>query len=280
MSSLKIKIRPQRCKRNLLQLLCACLLLQMSFAPPSKAVLDFPDPFPVSFALANLASYPQYLLFTRSSTQDWTLLTGGSRLFQMPDVQPFGVILSGRLLRGRGTWYAAGIHSGAYSEFSSAVAYGRTFLNALYLEIGVALLQVSIENYGSARAGWLDIKSRWRVKPDFTFSFAAYNVNAARFGRDGYEVPRRLVAAGVYRFTERTRGFVELEKDLRYTVMYRFGFIQKVYKPLWLLAGFQGNPDLLSAGFSLDWGSWRASAAFQYHPELGPSQCYGLSLAF
>jgi hypothetical protein len=189
-------------------------------------------------------------------------------------------MLTGELLRGKGTLSATGIQSGAYREISGVVAYGRTFMKALYLEPGIALMQVSIENYGSAWAAWMNIKARWEVQKDLTLSFAWFNINAARFGRDHYEVPRRIVGAGIYRFSSKTSGFVELEKDLRYSLQYRFGFVVNVYKSFWLLAGFQGNPDLLSAGFSLNWGSLRASAAFQYHPELGPSQCYGLSLEF
>jgi hypothetical protein len=89
MSFLKIKISRRCRKRNLLQLLLWYLFLCFLVPAPAYAVLDFPDPYPVPFALGNLASYPEYLFFNPSSQPSRHLITGGSRLFQMPEVQPF-----------------------------------------------------------------------------------------------------------------------------------------------------------------------------------------------
>lgn len=277
---LKIKIETSLRKRKLLQLLLFYLLIALWVPGEVSAVLDFPAPYPAAFALANLTSYPEYLIIPAPAKKSYYFSTGGARLFQMPEIQPYGLSFTGPLFGGRTGFSGIGIQSGAYEEIFLSAAYGRKLIPSLYTEVEGGIMQVSIKNYGTTHSGQLNIKALWRVQSDLEMSFAWFNVNQAEFGVDHYKIPQRIAFAGAYQPADFLRCFLELEKDTRYLLQYRFAAVVRCYRPFWLLLGFQSNPDILAAGCAFQIKNIRAAAAFQYHPDLGMSQCYGLSLAF
>ncbi|UCD99703.1 MAG: hypothetical protein JSV42_02950, partial [Chloroflexota bacterium] len=93
-----------------------------------------------------------------------------------------------------------------------------------------------------------------------------------------YALPRKFAVAGKITPIKPAHFFLELEKDTRYPLQMRFGIGYQVFGPLTVLGGFQSEPDIVAAGFSLKSGQFLAIASMQYHPELGYSQCFGLAV--
>lgn len=280
MHSFKIGNSRFKSKRKVLQVLSSGLLI-ISLAPElTRAAFDAPQPDPIAFSLANSSCFPDFLVEDSSGKGSWYLSTGGARLFEMPEIQPFSVRLGGPGLGGRWRLSGTGLSAGAYTELASELAYQRRLLNVLQGEVGICLLNVSIDEYGSAWSTQLNVRLNWRVRRDVELALAWVNLNDAKLGADHFPLPRRISFGGIFRPLNRAHLILEMEKDTRYPLQVRCGSGIQILPRLTLLLGFQSNPDIVSGGVSCLIGSIRATASFQYHPDLGISQCYGLVLSF
>ncbi len=276
----KISNSKQRRKRKLLRVLWFNLFFACIVPSPLSAAFDAPDPYPIAFSLANLVTFPDYLVPDTENSGGWHFSTGLARLFAMPEIQPFAVRTGGPGLGGRWRLSGKGLASGAYTEAHSGLAFKRRVARTLQVELEVCLLQLAIEDYGSAWSGLVNARAWWQLQPGVELAAAWLNVNNAHLGSGNYPLPRRFALGGFFQLIPRTDLFLELEKDTRYSLQSRFGIGYQLLSPLILLFGFQSDPDILSTGLSCLIGSIRATAAFQYHPDLGISQCYGLVLGF
>jgi hypothetical protein len=253
----------------------------MKVPVPAKAALDFPNPRPLPFGLANIISFQEWDIRETYGLQEYHFLaTGGARLFQMPELQPFSVSVRNAGFGGSWNLRGQGINTEVYHEICVGFGYGRTFLNQLSVTAEAEIVQVSIDDYGTARTILFNIRSQYRIQPDASLGFLWSNVNRATLGQAGYPLAQRIALGGFYQPAPKLRCFVELEKDTRYAMQSRFGVILSIHKHLDILCGFQNNPKIISTGCSISIKSFYVNAAYQYHPELGISQCYGISVAF
>jgi len=266
-------------KRKILHVLLLALLI-LKLPTKALAAFDAPAPDPLSFALANLISFPDYLILTDHEPGRWYLASGGARLFGMPEIQPFGIRFSGPGLDGRWQLMGDGLQSGTYSEMRSGLGYERLLSNSLRAGLEVYLLQVSIKGYGGAWSNQINARINWRPQPRLELAFSWINLTDARLGVDRYPLPRRIAIGGMFSPISRAQLFLELEQDARYALSPRFGIGFQLLDEITLLLGMQSDPDIVSAGLSSLIGPIRASAAYQYHPDLGLSQCYGIIIVF
>lgn len=241
------------------------------------AAFDSPESEPAPFALANLASYPEYL--AESPSGHWFIQAGGARLYSMPEVQPFSFRASGGALNGLLRLRGYGLKSGAYQETSSGLEYQHLLVISLQAGLEAQVMQVSIRDYGSAWAGQVNARLRW-TSDRFSLAFTWINITASRFGSGNYPLPRRLILGGSASAFRDLALFVEVEKDSRYDLTSRLGAGYQIIRNITLLGGFQSTPDVASLGLSALIGRIRAGAAFQFHADLGFSQCYGLGVTF
>jgi hypothetical protein len=267
----------RKCK--VLRVLLFNLIISVSVPSLSYPACDFPDPNPISFALANLVCYPDYLLIEDRSPPSWNLMSGVARLYGLTELQPFTVRGSGPALKGWLILAGNGIAVNQYHDYTLQLGYGRELTGSVSGEASLALSQIGIKTYGTAHAWQLNARFTWQVQPQVQISTAAFNLNNARFGDGHYALPTRYVIAGKLTPGKSAQFFLELEKDLRYPLQVRFGLGYHVFGPLTFLCGFQSEPDIVSAGFSLKASRFLATASMQYHPELGYSQCCGLAIA-
>ncbi len=268
------------CKRNFLHVLFFTLFACLSVPGKVYSMFDAPQPIPVRFALANLLILDENYNLSPDKRMSWHLTTGGARLFGLPEVQPFYAQCSGPGFNGRIKISGGGLSVGAYSEASAGAAYGRYISKSLFTEIEVAAHQVAIKEYGSAITMQVNGRTVWQVQPSIQLAFVGLNLNGARIGTGDYLLPRRFALGGSIKPLSQVLLFMELEKDTRYALLSRFGLIADVHNPVRLMFGFQTEPGIISSGVSCLIGSVRASIAFQYHPDLGISQCYGLAVSF
>jgi hypothetical protein len=263
--------------RQIAQALLLNSLLIVCVPGFSGAAFDSPEPEPVSFALAGLVSFPDYLIEPRKR---WSLQTGGARLYGMAEIQPFGFRASGSALGGFLRLRGYGLKSGAYQEASTGLEYQRIVAAALRCGLEAEVMQVSIRDYGSTWTGQVNGRLNWLMPDRFALAFTWINVTGSRFGRGGYPLPRRLVLGGRLAPYQVLTLFIEIEKDTRYDLTSRLGAGFQPIKHITLLAGFQSDPNLASLGFSAQIGGVRAAAAYQYQADLGFSQCYGIGVSF
>lgn len=267
------------CKRKIFQIWFLAVLI-LSVHRDAEAAFDAPPPEPLSFALANVISFPDFLITFDDDLARWRLSSGGSRLFGMPEIQPFQICLHGQVLNGRALLKGEGLRSGTYSETSAGAGYERSISKYLLAGTELSVLQVSIKGYGDAWSGQMNARMRWKPQQRLQLGFTWINVTGATIGADHYPLPRRIALGGLFTVMTNARLILELEQDSRHALSSRFGIALCPTNRITMLFGLQSDPDIVSAGLSCLIRSVRASAAFQYHPDLGLSQCYGISIAF
>jgi len=267
-------------KRNLLRSFLLNSLLLSVVPGQLHAAFDAPEPEPIAFALANLISFPPELILSCSEPARLRLSVGGARLYGMAEIQPFSFRAGLRSLGGWLNIRGAGLNSGAYREMAAAMAYERALPESLTVQIELEVLQVAIENYGDAWSQQINARLQWTPNQTFTLAVMGVNLTGSSFGQGGYPLPRRIIVGGKASPYQKLSFFVEMDQDVRYDISLRFGAIFSPLERITLLAALQGEPNIVSFGLSGLVGSVRATLAYQYHPDLGFSQCYGLAVAF
>ncbi|HEX7343558.1 MAG TPA: hypothetical protein VF398_04800, partial [bacterium] len=154
-------------KRNLLRLFLLNSLLLSAVPDPLRAALDSPESNPLTFALANLASFPDETILPSVQSVGCRLSVGGARLYGLPEVQPFSLRAG---LRGLGGWVhfrGLGLGHGAYRETTAALAYERALPESLKAKLELQVMQVAIENYGDAWSQQINARLQWSPNPTF-----------------------------------------------------------------------------------------------------------------
>ena len=267
-------------KSNLFRLFLLNSLLLSVVPGQLHAAFETPEPNPIAFALANLASFPPELILSSTVPARLCLSVGGARLYGMPEIQPFCFRVGLRSLGGWAGFRGGGLSSGAYREMAAAVAYERLFPESLTVQVELEILQVAIEQYDHAWSQQLNARLQWAPNRTFALSAMAVNLTGASFGQGGYPLPRRIITGGRISPYRTLSFFIEMDQDVRYDISPRFGAAIGLLERITLLAALQGDPNFISFGLSGLIGSVRATLAYQYHPDLGFSQCYGLAVAF
>ncbi len=246
----------------------------------AHAAFEAPQPDPISFALANEISFPDFLQQNDSLGKSWFISAGAARLFGMPEIQPFGFKAGANALGGQVRLAGESLSSGPYSETCAALGYGRYLSNSFWFSLEAQVSQIAIEDYGQAWAPQINAALRWDYDQHLSLAFTGINLTGSSIGEDKYPLPRSLALGGRFQPLSNLALLLEMEEDPRYALTPKVGVCFQPLKNYVILAGFQSDPNILSAGLSGLIGSIRATAAFQYHPDLGFSQCYGLALHF
>jgi len=267
----------RKCK--VLHITLLTLLLNDLVPNLAESAFDAPEPAPINFALANLITFDN-ISIVNTTQRKWRLSSGGARLYGMPEIQPFRMCLIGPGFGGELRFKGYGLKSGAYSEYTAGFGYQRMLHNSFSMRLEFSLLQLAIKNYGSAMTGVLNTRLKWQLQPEVVLTGAILNVNRARIGTGNYHLPQKYAIGGAVSIVRRTQFFIELEKDTRYALQSRFGMSYNIYNTIKVLFGFGSEPAIVSGGLSFLIGEIRATAAYQYHPDLGISQCYGLLVSF
>ena len=268
------------CKRNLLQLLLLNSLLLPVVPVQLHAAFDASEPNPIAFALANLISFPPETILPPAKPANLRLSVGGARLYAMPEIQPFSVRAGLRSLGGWMNMRGSGLTSGAYREMAASLAYERALPEGLAAQLELEVLQVAIEDYGDAWSQQINARLTWVPNQTFALAVMGVNLTGSTFGKGGYPLPRRIIIGGQASPYQNLSFFVEMDQDVRYDISPRFGAVFSPLERITLLAALQGEPNVVSFGLSGLIGAIRATMAYQYHPDLGFSQCYGLAVAF
>ncbi len=246
----------------------------------ARSAFEAPAPYPVAFALGNLLAFPDNSLFPPVPHRGWQISVGGARLYGLPEVQPFACRAAGEIFRGRLHVAGYNLSVGSYRESSVSCGYGRLCHPAFLLGVEVEILQVDIRNYGTAHSPQLNARMQWTPQSAISLAFQGINLTAARLGSGNYPLPQRWALAGKWSATKQIQVLVEIEQWQNDPLTTKFCFVLSPLDRITLLAGLQNDPALFSMGLAALIGVIRPTAAWQYHPDLGLSQCYGVAISF
>ena len=267
-------------KRNHLRLFLFNSFLLSVVPGQLNAAFEAPEANPIAFALANLVSFPPEMILLSPESPKLRLSAGGARLYGTPEIQPFSFRAGLRSLGGWVNLRSTGLNSGAYREIAAALAYERALPASLAAQLELEVLNLAIDNYGDAWSQQIHARLQWTPNQTFALTVMAVNLTGASFGQGGYPLPRRIIVGGMASPYQMLSFFVEMDQDVRYDISPRFGALFSPLERITLLAALQGEPNIVSFGLSGLIGTVRATLAYQYHPDLGFSQCCGLAVAF
>lgn len=165
--------------------------------------------------------------------------------------------------------------SSKHNENKFGLAYAKDF--GQYLQIGLQLdyLLLNVgQQYASFRAVTFELGLQSQVTDRLTLG--AYIFNPASFSFEqtlNHErIPIVMRFGMAYQFTKDFTGECEIEKNTgREGVSLRGGLEYEAVKHLFIRAGVQTNPGLLSFGIGYDVGFVQVDAAAQLHSVLGSS---------
>ena len=167
-----------------------------------------------------------------------------------------------------------------YNENKFGLAYAKDF--GRYLQIGLQLdyLLLKIGNdYGKYRAVTFELGIQSRVTDKLTLGTYIFNPVNFSFEQtlNHEKLPIVMRFGVVYKFTKDFIGQCEIEKDTeREGVSLRGGMEYEAVKNLYIRAGAQTNPGILSFGLGYGIRFAQINVAAQLHNELGASVQIGM----
>jgi len=276
----KITIYIIKSKRKIMRVLLLYGLL-LSLVPLSiRAGIHHTLPDPIRFGLVNVASIPGYRLYNVDFHHEWLFSSGGARLYGLNEVQPYALTITGPIASGRLKLAAEGINVASYHEIAATIGYWQPVIDGLKLGMDAALNRIQIDGFGSTLAAQLNFMANYRLYENLFVNAYWNNVTQSEFGDGSYPLPKGFVFGIDYKLQKLARLYFEIEKDSRYSMQSRIAATADVWGPVGVLFGYQTNPDIAALGIKVSHKKINITAAYQYHTDLGISQCYGLSVIF
>jgi hypothetical protein len=267
-------------KRICLQFLLLNIFILPIVPADVSAAFDAPESDPLQFATAGQITFPDFGITADATTASPFFAAGAAQLYGMPEIKPFFLRAGVRLWGGRGQVKANGLTSGAYRELKSSLSYGKAWLKSFWSEFELEILEVAIKDYGNAWSQQANARFFWDAADDITVAFTWINLSQSRLGAEHYPLPQRIAAGIAFSPVKSLQLLIEMEQDPRYSPSSRIALAYFPLSDVALLAGFQNDPNLLSAGICGTIHRFQATLAFQYHPDLGYSQCIGIRAGF
>lgn len=122
------------------------------------------------------------------------------------------------------------------------------------------------------------------IKPVEELNISLLAINPIRtkikIGEENIEIPVILSFGVSYDINENFLITAEVEKDILYPAIYKFGMEYTPIKQLNIRAGIFGKPYTPSFGFGINLHPFNIDLAFNKHPVLGYHSCCGLQFNF
>ena len=156
-----------------------------------------------------------------------------------------------------------------YRETSVALGFGMSVNEWIALGVTTHLNRVAIEGYGSSSRFVFDVGGITSLAESVRLGWCWKNVNQARVGVQSEQLPQIMSMGVCYEITEHSRLTVELEKDMRYPIIKKFGCEQQFFDVLSVRLGISDNPDKFSCGIGVRAFGCEFSYAGYSHQQLG-----------
>ena len=167
-----------------------------------------------------------------------------------------------------------------YRENKISVGFSYNYLNKFFAGAAVNLHTVSINNYGSDNAFYLNIGGLFYLTQYFRLGFSVQNLNRASFGNEKDNIPLIYNTGFSYRVMEDLTFNLAVEKDIRYNYSLRGAIEYNLLEYLSLRSGFSNEPSSYSAGIGINYSYFSLDYAFFTHTDLGLTHQAGLIISF
>ncbi|MEN8928931.1 MAG: hypothetical protein ABF242_04780 [Flavobacteriales bacterium] len=195
-------------------------------------------------------------------------------------IQSFAVALPTK----RGTFGLnyTGFGDNLYRETKVGLGYGMALSEKF--NIGIRLNYHSLRlgnNYGNANSLTFEIGFVAKPIKNLEIGFHLFNPNAVKLNDYQNETIPVVVNLGVsYKFSEKLRTNVELEKDIDQTASFKVGLEYLPLEYLYIRAGFTTNPTMPTIGFGVVKKQFNIDFSAAFHPSLGITPALGMRYSF
>jgi len=156
-----------------------------------------------------------------------------------------------------------------YRETSISLAFGTSVNEWISLGVSTHFTRLVIEGYGTASPFVFDVGGIASVAEDLRVGWCWKNVTQTAVGVRSEQLPQILNMGVCYEITEHSRLAIELEKDIRYPIIKKFGYEQELFDVLSVRLGISDNPDKFSCGLGVRAAGFEFSYAGYSHSQLG-----------
>ena len=167
-----------------------------------------------------------------------------------------------------------------YRENKFSIGYSYSYQNKFFIGTAINLQTVSIKNYGSASAFYLNIGGIAYLNNILRWGFFLHNVNRASFTSEQNQIPVIFNTGFSFNVTNKLTFHMAMEKDLIQNASVLFGVEYNLIKYFSVRTGFSNEPSKFSAGIGVNYALVRFDYAVFTHQELGMTHQIGLILSF
>jgi hypothetical protein len=197
--------------------------------------------------------------------------------FQLPQLSGYGLLVGTPIST---VYTAVGFHTfgfSLYRETDGFISAGTMLSDGTGIGMNLHLYHLTIERYGSASAGVLDMGGIFRITEAFALGGAIHNLTGADFGDDD-DIPRTLLTGISVSVSGNAVVNVDMVKEMRYPVTFRIGTEVMLHENLTVRAGVQEESSRIFWGMSVILIPFRIGYSYAAHSELGPSHSIGISI--
>lgn len=170
----------------------------------------------------------------------------------------------------------------AYTESVIGLTYATTVLDIFSIGARLNYGNVSILNYGSTSALYIDAGVNTALSETFSIGFTASNVNRAKIITETGEedIPTLITAGLAYQPSEQVLIVADIQKDVDHPVSFRGGVEYAIIPAVKARVGMSNRPLAWSAGIGLVVKNLDVDFAFGYHEQLRYSPHLSLQYRF
>lgn len=169
----------------------------------------------------------------------------------------------------------------SYSLSKSGVSLTKAFGKNLFTAITLNYHQISIENYGNAKAFSVEAGMQLQALPNFRIGAHIANPNQSRFADNTEElIPAHLRFGAAFIMSNKLLISTEVEKILDAQMDLKLGLEYKILELLALRGGISANTFKQYAGFGLNYQKFEMDFSVSSHPVLGYSPQIAIGYAF
>jgi len=167
-----------------------------------------------------------------------------------------------------------------YRETKFILGISYNYQNKFFVGAAVNFHNLSIKNYGSDLACYLNIGGLAYLSPELRLGFYFHNLNYATFGSDEDQIPAVISSGLSCDILSNLRFNLAFEKDIKYPFSFLMGLDYDIIRYLSLRTGFSTEPSRYTAGIGINYSIFSIDYALFTHSDLGLTHQAGIIISF
>lgn len=168
-----------------------------------------------------------------------------------------------------------------YTEQIAGFCYAKSFGDSFSLAIGLRYYQLSISQYGSAKAFTFDLGAKLRITNEFSIASHILNPNRSLYNDlPNAALPVKLSIGSSIQFTDKILVVADIRKHLDYPLDGNAGLEYNIINWMSLRGGISVNPFKQYTGFGINYNKIQIDFSVASHPTLGCSPQISLGYEF